>query len=87
MRAMLLLLLLTFASQIGAETTIDPGQPLFEGYCATCHQLPDPQMLNGRQWKMVMLTMQKRMQQANMTPLSDEEFQLILNYLQQARDD
>lgn len=59
------------------------GQQLFEGYCAMCHQLPDPEMLNARQWQRVMLTMQKRMQQADMTPLNDDEFAAILDYLSQ----
>ena len=59
----------------------EPARQLFEGRCAICHQLPEPDMLNARQWRMVMTTMQKRMQQSNMPPLTDDEFQLVLNYL------
>jgi len=82
MMRLLLIAGLLFSAPIMAEES-SPGQQLFEGYCALCHQLPDPEMLNAKQWQRVMLTMQKRMQQREMEPLNDEQFELILSYLKQ----
>ena len=64
-----------------AVAEAEPARQLFEGRCAICHQLPEPDMLNARQWRMVMITMQKRMQQSNMPALTDDEFQFVLDYL------
>ena len=80
----LTLLLLTGAGS-AAETV--PARALFEARCAICHQLPEPDMLNARQWRLVLTTMQQRMQQSDMRPLSDEEFTMILDYLSQQADD
>jgi len=54
---------------------------LFVGRCVTCHQLPEPGMLTPKQWKLILGTMQQRMQQAGLPPLSEEETELVLEYL------
>jgi mono/diheme cytochrome c family protein len=77
---MLSILTLLFSMAAMAE---EPGRPLFEARCATCHQLPEPDMLNPKQWRMVMQTMQKRLSQNDLPPLTDEEFSQVLSYLTQ----
>lgn len=57
------------------------GKALFEARCAVCHQLPEPDMLKPKQWKHLLLLMQKRMRQADMPPLDDEEFAQVYDYL------
>ena len=57
------------------------GKALFEARCGVCHQLPEPDMLKPKQWKRLLLLMQKRMRQADMPPLDDEEFAQVYDYL------
>lgn len=57
------------------------GKALFEARCAICHQLPEPDMLKPKQWKRLLLLMQKRMRQAGMPPLDEEEFAQVYDYL------
>ena len=70
-----------------ANDDIEQGKILFEARCPVCHQLPEPSMLKLDQWRRSLTTMQKRMQQAGMSPLSESEFQQVLDYLAtQARE-
>lgn len=70
-----------------AKDDIAQGKILFESRCPLCHQIPEPSMLKLDQWRRSLVTMQKRMQQAGMSPLSESEFQQMLDYLAtQARD-
>jgi mono/diheme cytochrome c family protein len=59
------------------------AQSLFEGRCQMCHQLPDTGMLKPQQWKLILTTMQQRMQQAGVPPLTETETGLILEYITQ----
>lgn len=54
---------------------------LFEGRCQMCHQLPEPSMLRPKQWRLILGTMQQRMQQAGVPPLTEEETEMILEYI------
>ena len=54
---------------------------LFEGRCQMCHQLPEPGMLRPKQWRLILGTMQQRMQQAGVPPLTEEETEMILEYI------
>ena len=54
---------------------------LFEGRCQMCHQLPEPGMLKPKQWRLILGTMQQRMQQAGVPPLTEEETEMILEYI------
>ncbi len=80
------------AEQVGADkaalgdaplekASADAAEVLFAGRCAMCHQLPEPAMLKPKQWKLILVTMQQRMQQANVPPLQAQEHDLILEYL------
>jgi len=57
------------------------SKSLFEGRCQMCHQLPEPGMLKPKQWKLILTTMQQRMQQAGVPPLTEEETEMILEYI------
>ena len=78
MKTILLLCLLAFSAVGMAD---EEGKHIFEGRCVSCHQLPEPDTLSPKQWRLVLLTMQKRMQQNGLPPLSEEEFALVLKYL------
>ena len=57
------------------------NKSLFEGRCQMCHQLPEPSMLRPKQWRLILTTMQQRMQQAGVPPLTEEETEMILEYI------
>ncbi len=80
MRVILLVTLLALSQNSFAEDKEFPKK-LFEARCTSCHQLPEPSMLNARQWKIVLQTMQKRMQHKKMAPLSKDEIETIHRYI------
>ena len=83
----LILLATSLATTAEAQEDVEKGKALFESRCPLCHQVPEPSMLKLKQWRRSLLTMQKRMQQSGMSPLSEAEFQQVLAYLAtQARD-
>lgn len=57
------------------------AKSLFEGRCQMCHQLPEADMLTPSQWKLILMVMQQRMQQANVPPLTEDETERLLEYL------
>ena len=66
------------------ETSADrsaDSKSLFEGRCQMCHQLPEPGMLRPNQWRLILTTMQQRMQQAGVPPLTEEETEMVLEYI------
>ncbi len=73
------------SAQAADETMgMDDGvyaESLFNGRCQMCHQLPEPGMLKPKQWKLILAVMQQRMQQAGVPPLTEEETQMLLEYL------
>lgn len=86
MKRWLLVMLLMFAATAlqAAEDEAEQqawNKSLFEARCGVCHQLPEPDMLTPAQWKRSMEVMQKRMQQADMAPLDEEEFAQVHAYL------
>ena len=86
MNRWLLAMLLMFAAtalQAAEDETEQQAwnKSLFEARCGTCHQLPEPDMLTPAQWKRSLEVMQKRMQQADMAPLDEEEFAQVHAYL------
>lgn len=59
------------------------AEDTFVARCTLCHQLPEPTMLKPKQWGLIMQLMQQRMQQANVPQLGEQEFDLVLKYLQE----
>lgn len=78
MRLIVLFILLSLSGGVMSE---ESGKQIFETRCAMCHQLPDAAMLKSRQWRIVLMTMQKRMEQNGLPPLTEEEFDLVLDYV------
>ena len=68
------------AEMTGAEKAAFE-KSLFEGRCQMCHQLPEPGMLRPKQWRLILGTMQQRMQQAGVPQLTEEETEMILEYI------
>lgn len=58
------------------------GEALFLGRCTgLCHQTPRPEHLTAAQWRAVLDTMQDRMRQFGMPPLTEDEYRKVLDYL------
>jgi len=66
--------------EAGSDRSAD-SKSLFEGRCQMCHQLPEPGMLKPKQWRLILGTMQQRMQQAGVPPLTEDETEMVLEYL------
>ncbi len=72
---------LLVSAPAGAAAAPD-GAALFAARCAgICHQNPLAVRLTPKQWQVVIKTMQSRITQAGLAPLSDEESRAILHYL------
>ena len=83
MKIIPVVLLSVFAMPLMAAES-NENAVLFEQRCGSgCHQLPDPGMLKAKQWQRVMITMEKRMSQAGMAPLTEDERERLLGYLAQ----
>jgi len=86
-KATLLLLAFVFTGGAAAEETSDDvaaGQQIYASYCANiCHQPPTASRLRPAQWRVVLQTMQARMQSAGMPPLSAEQLEQLHRYLTQ----
>jgi len=65
----------------GESISGEEAGALFSSRCSMCHQLPEPGMLKAKQWQLILVTMQQRMQQANVPPLQVQEREMILEYL------
>lgn len=81
-RAALLVVAGCLAAGAAAADDLETGRQLFEARCGGgCHQLPEPASLKPSQWPLVLQTMQKRMRQFGMPPLTDAEYDAVLAYL------
>jgi hypothetical protein len=66
----------------GTGGPLADGERLFEVRCTgMCHQTPKADHLTAKQWEVVLQTMQARMKQFGMKPLTEREFGLVLEYL------
>jgi len=62
------------------------GEQLFKVYCAdACHQAPAARRLKPQQWRIVLETMQVRMQTAGMPPLTEIQLGQVFTYLKEKR--
>lgn len=65
---------------------VQAGAEIFEQRCAgLCHQAPAARQLKPQQWRIVLNTMQTRMEHAGMTPLSEQELEQVFRYLTASR--
>ena len=72
------------AEKTSIDNSVDrsaDSKSLFEGRCQMCHQLPEPGMLRPKQWRLILGTMQQRMQQAGVPPLTEDETEMVLEYI------
>lgn len=61
---------------------IEAGKKIFAARCTdACHQTPRADHLNAKQWRVVLKTMQTRMQSVGMIPLTAEELEQVYQYL------
>ena len=81
--AMLVILMVGLSWNAHADDAMyEAGKEIFEMRCSdTCHQTPAADSLKPKQWRIVLNTMQKRMERAGMTRLNAEEFDQLLHYL------
>jgi len=81
----LIIVLLTAPSAVASESQLPnglTGKDIYEGRCAgACHQSPPLRALSRNQWRVVLKTMRKRMESREMEPLSQEENEMLLNFL------
>lgn len=69
------------AGEIGADT-LSPGFARLVHRCGTCHATPSPRIRSATEWKYVFSRMDKHMKEAGLIPLSHEDHELILAFLQ-----
>ena len=69
-----------------SDGDIEAGKAIYDSYCSgLCHQAPAAGRLKPKQWRVVLKTMQTRMQTAGMEPLTDVELSQVLAYLTQGK--
>ncbi|MFC1748382.1 c-type cytochrome [Pseudomonadota bacterium] len=78
----LLAYLETKAKQTDADAE-NLAEDAFMVRCGLCHQAPDAEMLKINQWKIVLRTMDQRMEKANVPLMDEQERELVLQYLTQ----
>lgn len=64
-----------------APTEPDTEHDLYIVRCSLCHQTPEPDMLNIKQWKVILRTMDRRMKHSDIPELTETERSHIINYL------
>jgi hypothetical protein len=59
-----------------------PAAQLYQRRCSGCHRLYAPQVLTAEMWQFMIARMEQQLQRQGRPPLSEEERQTILHYLQ-----
>jgi len=63
--------------------SIKVGEQIFNTNCSNiCHQTPAAKRLKPKQWRIVLNTMQIRMQSIGMPKLSEQQLNQVFDYLQ-----
>jgi len=88
-RLLFIILIMAFSTATnanGLEDDKNAGQRIYESYCAiACHQAPNANRLNAKQWQIVLNTMQKRLKSAGMPQLTENELHQLMQYLTQSK--
>lgn len=75
-------LLFGLSLNVQADEDYDAGKEIYEFRCAdTCHQTPTAKGFKPKQWRIILKNMQKRMETAGMTPLTEQELEQVFYYL------
>ena len=87
---MIFVLLISNVLHASETTNVDSdsetlsGEEIFTTFCAdACHQAPDRSRLRPKQWRVVLNTMQTRMQSSGRSPLTEDQTKRLLDYLSQ----
>ncbi len=81
------LMLIFYSSTTLAETSVNDesikvGQQIFTTNCSNiCHQTPAAKRLKPKQWRIVLNTMQIRMQSIGMPKLTEQQLNQVFDYL------
>ncbi len=82
------IMLVFYSSTTLAETSVNDdsikvGQQIFNTNCSNiCHQTPAAKRLKPKQWRIVLNTMQIRMQSIGMPKLTQQQLNQVFDYLQ-----
>ncbi|MDH3342610.1 MAG: hypothetical protein OEM07_02705 [Gammaproteobacteria bacterium] len=83
MKTSLIILCLLFSGALYADESLT-GEEIFTTFCAdACHQAPDRSRLRPKQWRVVLNTMQVRMESSGRSPLTEDQSKRLLDYLSQ----
>ena len=73
----------SLADTFANEDDINVGKQIFNTNCSNiCHQTPAAKRLKPKQWRVVLSTMQIRMQSIGMPKLSEQQLNQVFDYLQ-----
>lgn len=59
-----------------------PGAKAYQQFCSHCHDLPHPRLHTQQEWKTVMERMRQHMLSLGVASPTDEQQQLIMQFLQ-----
>jgi len=81
-----LLVVLLLLGGIGCNAALpdpeSPGARLYGHRCSSCHRLYAPSVLTAAMWKVMVARMEQQIQHSGLPPLSADERQTILDYLE-----
>lgn len=79
-------LVLILAGVAGCDASLpEPGSPaaqLYQKRCSGCHRVYAPQVLTAQMWGFMVDRMEHEFRRRGLPPLSPDEKQIILDYLQ-----
>ena len=80
------LLLVLSLGALGCNASLpepeSPAAQLYQKRCSACHRLYAPGILTAEMWQFMIARMEQELQRSRQPPLSADERQMILDYLQ-----
>ncbi len=75
-----------YAGNSASDEDIQAGSFIYNSNCSNiCHQAPKAKRLKPKQWRIVLNTMQVRMQSVGMPKLTEQQLNQLFSYLQASR--